>query len=113
MKITIFMFLTCVSGCVTVDQDGPGHNPECESLCEVQLSCDPEGWPIKFEDCVQGCQDTNVLWSEHDNPECLQAQREVNACVGSLTCGEYWDWLGEPEGYPCHEQDSRMKEACG
>ncbi|MCH9684593.1 MAG: hypothetical protein K0V04_24365 [Deltaproteobacteria bacterium] len=82
----------------------------CEAGCAVEFMCSM-AWKTE-EDCVTACED-NLVEAGIFSPFCQSAWEMLSACLGTLTCDEYGQWL-EPDAfpYPCSDADVALEVEC-
>ncbi len=89
---------------------GDDSDNACSSWCGVVEECTD----VSFSDCMNGCAE-EISQAGAVSPQCANAIRDQNVCLGALTCPEFEAWLQEvpPDTYPCKAADDAVDDACG
>lgn len=74
------------------------REPICEAYCENQHACFEPGSELAPLDCYDSC----LVEQGWENCE-EETMAEYFECLAGLTCEQYEDQLGVPEGAPCTE----------
>lgn len=107
-----FFLLLSVSGLVLVSLPSCGGDdvdPSCSSWCAVVEECTD----TSFSECTQACA-AELRNAATVSPQCIDAVKGQNVCVGQLTCNEFESWRTDtpPDAYPCKSADDAVVSAC-
>ena len=96
--------LPALVGCGGDDVDGT-----CSSWCAVVEECTD----TSFSECREACA-AELRNAGSVSPQCVDAVKGQNACVGELTCVEFEAWNDEdpPDAHPCKDADDVVADAC-
>ena len=96
--------LPALVGCGGDDVDST-----CSSWCAVVEECTD----TSLSECTQACA-VELRNAGAISPQCVDAVKTQNACVGELTCAEFIDWdeRNPPDAYPCKNANEAVADAC-
>jgi len=88
---------------------GDNVDPSCSSWCAVVEECTDTSLSECREACAAELRNARAI-----SPQCVDAVKGQNACVGELTCAEFdaWNDEGPPDAYPCRNNDDEVADAC-
>lgn len=104
LRVTILLELSLL-GCGADDTT----DASCSPWCTVVDECTETG----FSDCMRACAQ-ELADAQSISPDCVNAVRGQNACLGDLTCADLEAWASEtpPNAYPCKSADDAVVSAC-
>jgi len=88
---------------------GDNVDPSCSSWCALIDECTGTG----FSECAQACS-AELRNAGSVSPQCVDAVKGQNTCVGELTCADFEAWSDQdpPDAYPCKNADNEVADAC-
>lgn len=93
------------------DPDTDPFIEDCRHWCQFNMICD--GGPENTAVCVDSCEDALELDAVDYGPDCETAFKTAMACVGDMTCDEYYLFQNVPVNQgPCPDVLARYYELC-